>query len=53
MRGCIDEQIVISRKRHGNVADIRYFRSSLTTRGHGIIGKGEVKDVEEDLSEAA
>ncbi len=28
----------------------RSFRSPLTTRGRGTIGKGEVKDVEGDLS---
>jgi hypothetical protein len=31
----------------------RSFRSPLTTRGHSTIGKGEVKDVEEDLSQPA
>ena len=31
----------------------RSFRSPLTTRGHGTIGKGEVKDVEEYLSQPA
>ena len=49
----LDEQIVIFRKRNGNVADISYFGSPLTTRGHRTIGKGEVKDVEEDHSHPA
>jgi hypothetical protein len=46
----VDEQIVIFQRRHGHVADISYFRGPHTTRGHGTIGKGEVKDVEEGLS---
>ena len=49
----LDEQIVMFRKRHGNVAGISYFGGPLTTRGHSTIGKGEVKDVEEDLSQPA
>jgi hypothetical protein len=49
-RFALDEQIVISRKRHGNVARISWFGSPLTKRGHSTIGKCEVKDVEEDLS---
>jgi hypothetical protein len=47
----LDEQIVIFRKRHGHVADISYFGGPHTTRGHRAIGKGLVKDVEEDLSQ--
>jgi hypothetical protein len=46
----LDEQIVIFRKRHGHVADISYFGGPHTTRGHGTIREGGVKDVEEDLS---
>lgn len=46
----LDEQIVIFRKRHGHVADISYFGGPHTTRGHGTIGKGEARDVEENLS---
>src|SRR5208282_172502 len=49
----LDEQNVIFRKGHGNVADISWFCGPLTTRGHGTIGKDEVKDVEEYLSQPA
>ena len=47
----VDEKIVIFRKRYGNVRDISYFGTPVATRGHGAIGKGQVKDVEEDLSQ--
>jgi hypothetical protein len=49
----VDEQIVIFQKGSGNVADISYFGTSVVTRVRHAIGEGEVKDVEECLSQLA
>jgi hypothetical protein len=49
----VDEQIVIFQKGRGNVADISYFGTPIVTRVRHAIGEGEVKDVEEGLSQLA